>query len=137
MATDPRFTVVMPAYNAAGTIESAVGSVLRQTIKEFELIIVDDGSTDDTLARLERFAGDPRVHVVSQPNRGPGAARNTAIGLARGAIVSMLDSDDLWLPTYLAAMDEALRTEVDSGFAYTDAWVLGDAGRIAARTAMS
>jgi glycosyltransferase involved in cell wall biosynthesis len=137
MATDPRFTVVMPAYNAAGTIESAVASALRQTIQELELIVVDDGSTDDTLARLERFSDDPRVRVVSQQNRGPGAARNTAIGLARGEIVSMLDSDDLWLPTYLSAMDAALRTEPAAGFAYTDAWLLGDEGKIARKTAMS
>ena len=137
MTAEPRFTVVMPAYNAAATIESAVASVLRQTVQRFELIVVDDGSTDDTLSRLERFSGDARVRVVTQPNRGPAAARNTAIAMARGAIVSMLDSDDLWLPTYLAAMDDSIRAEPNVGFAYTDAWLLSDDGRIAARTAMS
>src|SRR4051794_19536973 len=100
----------MPAYNTGDFVGMAIGSVLRQTCGDFELIVVDDGSTDDTAERVRRCA-DARVRLIQQTNRGPAAARNTAIRAACGAYVSMLDSDDLWLPSYLESMGRAFENE--------------------------
>jgi len=97
----------MPAYNAGRTIEAAVKSVLRQTMTNFELIVIDDGSRDDTVDRLSAFRDDPRVKVLHQANAGPSAARNAAIEVASAPVVSVIDSDDLWVPTYLEAMEKA------------------------------
>jgi glycosyltransferase involved in cell wall biosynthesis len=89
-------SVIIPTYNRAKTIERAVNSVLAQTWKKTEVIVVDDGSTDQTDEILKAF-GD-KIHVICQQNRGPGAARNAGIQEAKGEIISFLDSDDEWLP---------------------------------------
>ena len=90
------FTVVLPTYNRAGVVLDAVQSVLAQTYANFELIIVDDRSTDDTQAVLAEVQ-DPRVTVVAnRRSKGPAGARNTGIFLACGAWVCQIDSDDLW-----------------------------------------
>jgi glycosyltransferase involved in cell wall biosynthesis len=136
--TGVRFTVVIPAFNAARTVVSSIRSVLEQTTQDFELIVVDDGSTDGTVARARAFEKDPRVRVFRQPNRGPSAARNTGIVNARGSYVSMLDADDLWLPEYLEVMGGALDAAPEAAFAYTDAWLLEDAtGKVRRKSAMS
>ena len=127
----------MPAFNAARTIGSSIRSVLNQTEQDFEVVVVDDGSTDDTPERAQSFASDPRVRVIAQRNRGPSAARNAGLASARGLYVSMLDADDLWLPEYLEVMGGALDANPDAAFAYTDAWVLDDGtGRIRRTSAM-
>lgn len=132
-----RFTVVIPAFNAARTIGSSIRSVLQQTEQDFEVVVVDDGSTDDTVECARSFATDPRVRVISQPNKGPSAARNAAVAAGQGLYVSMLDADDLWLPEYLEVMGGALDANPDAPFAYTDAWVLDDGtGRIRRASAM-
>jgi GT2 family glycosyltransferase len=134
--SEPTFTVAMPAYNAERTIAASIRSVLAQTRSDHELIVVDDGSTDATVEIASGF-NDPRVRVLRQENQGPGAARNLAITEARGRYVSMLDSDDLWLPTYLETMGAALDADPRAGLAYTDAWVLDDrTRRIRKTTAM-
>lgn len=134
----PTFTIAMPAYNAGRTIAASIRSVLAQTRDDFELIIVDDGSADDTVSQVRRFQPDSRVRLLGQENAGPGAARNLAIETGRGRYVSMLDSDDLWLPTYLETMGRTLDEDPGAGLAYTDAWVLDDAtGRIRRTTAMA
>ncbi len=78
-----RFSVVIAAYEAAGTVGDAVASVLRQSAQDFEVIVIDDGSRDETAAVASQF-DDPRVHVHRQQNAGPSAARNRGIELARG-----------------------------------------------------
>ena len=99
----PLVSVVMPVYNAATTLGASVRSVLAQTHGDWELLVTDDGSTDDSWDALEAFArADERI----KPERGPGrsgtaGARNAAIGRADGDYVAFLDSDDLWLPTKL------------------------------------
>ena len=128
------FTVVLPAHNAARTVAAAVSSVLRQTRQDFELVIVDDGSTDRTVAEVQRVARDPRIRVLRQENRGPGAARNLAIAYAAGRYVSFMDADDLWLPRYLEVMGGCLDSDDEGALAYTDAWVLDDATRRIRRT---
>jgi glycosyltransferase involved in cell wall biosynthesis len=134
----PAFSVVMAAYNAGPTIEASIRSLLAQTFESFELIVIDDGSTDDTAAKTMAFESDGRVTLVRQPNFGLAAARNTGIAVAKGELVSMLDSDDLWLPTYLARMKETLDRESEAAFAYTNAWILDDkTKRIHKTTAMA
>jgi GT2 family glycosyltransferase len=133
---DPLFSVVIPAYNAAATVRSAVASALAQTRPELEVVIVDDGSTDDTgevVARID----DPRVRLHSQPNRGLSAARNAGIRVARGKYIAFLDSDDLWLPSFLELTGRALDAASDPGFAYTDAYAFDSlSGKVRRRTAM-
>ena len=127
---------MVPAFNAATTVVSAVQSVLGQTASDLEVIVVDDGSTDATGECVSRIA-DPRVKLTSQPNKGLPAARNAGIARARGQYVGFLDSDDLWLPRFLELTGRALATISDAGFAYTDAYAFdARSGRVRRRTAM-
>lgn len=99
----PTVSVVMPAYNAAAYLPRAVASVLRQTLADLELLIVDDGSSDGTVETARTWAArDDRVRVLTQRNAGPGPARNTAFRHARGRFFAFLDSDDEWDETFLA-----------------------------------
>jgi glycosyltransferase involved in cell wall biosynthesis len=129
----PVVSVVIPAHNTAPTIEAAIESVLAQTRSDFELIVVDDGSTDDTATRVARYTQDERIRLLSQENRGQASARNAALEAARGTYVSLLDSDDLYLPRYLELMISELERNESAAVAYTDAWVLEDETRRVAR----
>jgi len=100
MVQTPTVSVVIPAFNSAGTIQRALDSVLAQQGAEVEVIIVDDGSTDDTLAAIEPY--QPGVNVLRQANAGPSAARNLALPQCSGEFVAFLDSDDEWLAGRLA-----------------------------------
>ena len=94
-------SVILPVYNRAATLPRCVRSVLAQTRADWELIAVDDGSSDASIAAIEAF-GDARIRVLRhEKNSGPGAARNTAIKAARGEYLALIDSDDEWLPTKL------------------------------------
>lgn len=99
-------SVVIPAYNQAHFLADAMRSVLAQTYTDFELILVDDGSTDDTPAVARQFNGllPNRLHYIRQTNQGLAGARNTGIRSAAGEFVALLDSDDQWLPDYLKKM---------------------------------
>lgn len=104
----------MPVYNAARYLGEAIDSVLAQTFRDFELIAVDDGSTDGSGEILGRYARqDARVRVVSQPNRGVGAATNEAISHCRGEFIARMDSDDVCLPRRLEAQVGFLRGHPD------------------------
>lgn len=96
-----KVSVVIPTYNRAHVVLDAIGSVLVQTIDDLEVIVVDDGSTDDTGAQV-RSVSDPRVRYLPRPHAGVSATRNAGIAVARGTLISFLDSDDLWLPDKLA-----------------------------------
>jgi glycosyltransferase involved in cell wall biosynthesis len=128
----------MAAYNSALTIGQAIESVRRQTRSDWELIVVDDGSRDGTADVPETFA-DPRVRVVrTAGNRGPAAARNRGITLARAPLICTLDSDDLWLPHYLETMGRTLDSNPTATVACTDAWVLDQTtGRVRKKSAMA
>ena len=101
----PLVSVIMPAYNRETVIADAIESVMQQRYAGFELIIVDDGSTDATAAVASRYTADPRVRIERSPERrGVSAARNRGLALARGELIAYLDSDNTWRPDYLAAM---------------------------------
>ena len=104
----------MPVRNGAGFLDRSIGSVLRQTFTDWELLAVDDGSTDDSYARLERFAAaDARIRCIQLPeNRGVAAARNRALREARGELIAYLDMDDEYYPDYLEAA-QAHRRDAD------------------------
>lgn len=93
---DVKISVIIPTYNRAKLVRRAVYSVLNQTYKNLELIVVDDGSTDDTLSFL-RSIDDSRLKVISQPNMGVSAARNRGIYESSGRLIALLDSDDEWM----------------------------------------
>jgi glycosyltransferase involved in cell wall biosynthesis len=103
----PHFSVIIPVYNRAQVLESAIRSVLAQTEQDFEIVVVDDGSHDDPKGVIEKI-GDTRIRFHSQANGGGGAARNAGIDLARGRYVALLDSDDHFLPGHLATMRRLL-----------------------------
>ncbi len=93
----PLISAIMPAYNEAAYIGEAISSIQQQTVDDWELVIVDDGSTDDTAAIVQQF-DDPRIRYIYQENQGRGAARNTALAAARGAYIAITDADDIHLP---------------------------------------
>jgi glycosyltransferase involved in cell wall biosynthesis len=100
--TMPRVSVILPVYNRAAVVPRCIRSVLAQSFTDFELIAVDDASTDNSVAVVETFT-DPRLRLLRHgENAGPSAARNTAIAAARGEIIALIDSDDEWLPEKLA-----------------------------------
>jgi glycosyltransferase involved in cell wall biosynthesis len=98
-APAPLVSVIIPTYNRGHCLARAIDSVLAQSFSGYELIVVDDGSTDDTAELLQSF-GD-RLRSIHQENRGVSAARNTGIRFARGEFIALLDSDDCWLPAKL------------------------------------
>ena len=104
-------SVIIPAYNAAGTLLRAVESVLNQTFQDLDLFIVDDASTDDTAASLA-YLNEPRIRLLSHAERkGPAAARNTGLAAADGDFVAFLDSDDEWLPQKLERQLHFMRSQ--------------------------
>ncbi|MGC4030691.1 MAG: glycosyltransferase family 2 protein [Tepidisphaeraceae bacterium] len=103
----PRVSVVIPTYNAPVLLLETLGTVLAQTFADFEVVIINDGSTDDTAEQLKAVT-DPRVRVITQPNGGIGAARNRGIDESRGEFIALLDHDDLWLPEKLQAQVDFL-----------------------------
>ena len=96
----PTVSVIMPTYNAGARIGVAIGSVLTQTHPDIELIVIDDGSTDDTVSIARGFG--ERLTILQQANAGPNAARNTGLRHASGDVIALCDSDDVLLPNYLA-----------------------------------
>ena len=90
-------SIIIPTYNAGQYIKEALASVLAQSFQDFEVIIIDDGSTDDTAQKVKTLC-DPRILYVYKENQGPAAARNYGLNLVRGEYIAFLDVDDLWEP---------------------------------------
>lgn len=115
----PVVSIVMPCFNAAVHLHTSIGSVRAQTFSNWELIAIDDGSTDESPALLDAFATEePRVRVVRQANRGVSAARNAGIHIARGEFIAFLDADDTWAPRFLNTLLAALRSRPECVLAY-------------------
>ena len=113
MSEEPEVSVITPAYNAARYIGEAMASVQAQTLTNWEMVVADDGSSDETAA-IVAAAGrrDPRIRLVRRDrNAGSGPARNAALAVARGRFIAFLDSDDLWLPDKLEHQVGFMKTE--------------------------
>lgn len=124
----PLVTVVIPLYNAAATVAASLESVLGQTYSHLEIIVVDDGSTDDGVEICRRYA-DPRLRIVHQANRGLAGARNTGIRHSHGAILAFLDSDDLWRPQKIARHVDHLQRHRDVGVSFSRSALIDQEGR--------
>lgn len=112
-----KVSVIIPCYNHAGGLPAAIQSVRAQGWPGVEIIVVDDGSTDETQKLLHELRGSD-LRCLRQQNQGPAAARNTGIRAARGDWIAFLDADDYWLPGKLAAQFELLARHPDAGFSY-------------------
>jgi glycosyltransferase involved in cell wall biosynthesis len=126
----PAVSVIIPACNAAGHIGETLRSVREQTLRDFEVVIVDDGSTDGTAAVARQFADGLDLTILTQQNSGPAAARNRAIRHSRGRYCAFVDSDDLMLPDRLAAQVELLDADPDLGLVHTDLMTFDESGII-------
>jgi glycosyltransferase involved in cell wall biosynthesis len=128
-----RCSVIVPLYNKAATVVRALQSIQSQTFTDFEVIIVDDGSTDASAEQAEAFLknADGRFRMLRQSNRGPGAARNRGIAEARGQFVAFLDADDEWLPHFLERATDRL---LESGTAAISMAWFDEPGHTSSRT---
>lgn len=115
---NPIVSVVIPTFNRGWILQAAVDSVLAQTFRDFELIVVDDGSTDDTAEILMSYG--PALRVVRQGNAGVSAARNAGIRSAKGALIAFLDSDDRWLPDKLGCQVDFFNARPDAVICQTE-----------------
>jgi len=106
--TSPLFSCIVPVYNRAHTIQRAVESILRQTYQDFEIIIVDDGSTDKLQSALKTYESNSKIKIIKQNNHGVSHARNRGEEISRGRYLAFLDSDDEWLPHKLETQKELL-----------------------------
>lgn len=124
----PLVSVVMPLYNSAATVEASLESVLAQTYRQLEILVVDDGSTDTGVALCRQY-DDPRITILSQKNRGLAGARNTGIRAASGTILAFLDSDDLWLPEKIERHVQHFLQNPAVGVSYSRSGFIDNAGK--------
>ncbi len=124
----PTISVIIPAYNATRTILETLHSVQQQTILDFEIIVINDGSTDDLLAQL-KSVNDPRLTVFSYENGGLSVARNRGLTHATGEFIAFLDADDLWTPDKLELQLAALQTHPEAGVAYSWTYYMDNLGQ--------
>ena len=132
-------SVIVPAFNAAVTVEQTLESIRAQTHANLQILVVDDGSCDGTADVVRRLAADPRVQLIRQPNAGVAAARNRGLEAAQGDLVALCDADDLWSPTKLEQQLQALDAQAGSpalcycGFVTIDAHGRRAGGPVVAR----
>lgn len=124
----PLVSVIIPVYNGSGYLLEAIDSVLSQTYRYYEIMVVDDGSTDDTAALLQPYLrqNSEQIRYVYQANQGVGAARNHGIRQARGSWIAFLDQDDVWLPEKLALQTNQAQLKPQSGIIHSG-WQIIDA----------
>ncbi|MCL2659506.1 MAG: glycosyltransferase family 2 protein [Acidobacteriaceae bacterium] len=121
-----RVSVIIPAYNAAPFIKETLDSVFAQTYKNFEVIVVNDGSPDTPALEKILAAYCSRIVYIQQENRGPSAARNTGLKAAASDLVAFLDADDIWLPNYLEVQTKFLHDHPEYDLVYCNAKFFGD-----------
>jgi len=114
----PNVSVVIPTYNRSNLVREAIESVLRQSYTDVEVLVVDDGSTDDTHSIVQQIP-DSRIKYYYKENGGPSSARNLGLFKSKGLYISFMDSDDLWPPKYLETMTDQLEANKDFGAAYS------------------
>lgn len=127
--TTPAISVVMPVYNVEAYIAAAIRSVLEQSFADFELIIVDDGGTDRSIAIAQSF-DDPRIRIIHQANRGLAGARNTGIFHSRAPLIALLDSDDLYHKDKLMMHQVHMRASPDIGVSYAGSRMIDADGEV-------
>lgn len=120
MANDNLVSIIIPSYNAAKYIKEAVDSALAQTYKNLEIVVVDDGSTDDTKTVLESYVASGRIRYIYQGNKGLAGARNTGIRAAKGDYIAFLDADDLFLPDKVAEQIRVFEENPEYRICYSD-----------------
>src|SRR5690606_11857402 len=103
------FSIVIPLYNKEQSVTNTLQSVLNQTYTEFEVVIVNDGSTDNSVEKVEAF-NDPRIRLIHQANAGVSAARNKGIEEAKFEWIAFLDADDLWMENHLSTLRNMIET---------------------------
>ncbi|WP_342077565.1 glycosyltransferase family 2 protein [Yoonia sp. SS1-5] len=123
-------SIIVPAFNVSATLADTLTALFAQTYDHFEIIVVDDGSSDDSVAIARSFASDPRLRIIRQPNRGLAGARNSGIAVAQGAYIGFCDADDLWEPSKLAAHVDHLDQQPDVGVSYAGSSLMHDDGRL-------
>ncbi len=123
---EPRVAVIVAAYNEQEYIQSCITSALDQTYSNLEIIVVNDGSTDNTLAMLQPFKN--RITIVNKPNSGPGLSRDVGIDATNAEYIAILDADDLWLPEKIAAQMQIMRTCHDVIFVGSSPWRINPEG---------
>ncbi len=123
-----KVSVIIPTYNREELLCETINSVLAQTFTDFEIIVIDDGSTDNTEQRVSQF-GD-RIRYLKQENRGVNAARNRAMSLSKGEYIALLDDDDLWKPNKLALQVDILDRFQDLAYVYSNFSIYKSSDRI-------
>lgn len=129
MSSKPRVSVITPTFNRANYLPIAIRSVLAQSYQNFELIVVDDGSTDETPTLMKEFLGDPRIRYFQQDNQGQSVARNRGIAEADGEFICFLDSDNAWVDSKLALALDAFEANPQVDIVYGDYMVIDAEGR--------
>lgn len=122
-------SIVIPLYNKEDTIERAINSVLAQSVSEWELIVVDDGSTDNGPKLVKQF-DDPRIRLATQTNAGVSSARNHGASLAKADVIAFLDSDDYWAPEHLESVKRLVRQYPKASIYATAYFMVGEEGAV-------
>lgn len=126
----PVASIIVPAYNVEKTLPETIAALLRQTLADFEIIIVNDGSSDGTAQLADSYQSDRRVRVIHQRNRGLAGARNTGVAAAEGQFIGFCDADDLWEPEKLVTHVIHLRRNPKVGVSYSGSALIDDAGAL-------
>ena len=126
---EPTISVIVPTYNRANMLSGCIDAILNQTMDDFEIVVVDDGSTDETKKIIKRYK-DPRVVYFEKKNGGQASARNLGIKKSRGKYISLCDDDDRFYPDHLMTLSQFLDSHNDIGLVYSDAvWIYKDGSR--------
>ena len=120
------FSVVIPSFNSAHTIERALKSVFNQTFTNFEIIIVDDGSTDNSIEIINKLTNDIRLKIIKQKNQGISVARNTGVRNAQYEYIAFLDGDDEWESKYLETIHKAIKLHPNCGMVCCAGYIKND-----------
>ncbi|OGB90881.1 hypothetical protein A2625_07570 [candidate division WOR-1 bacterium RIFCSPHIGHO2_01_FULL_53_15] len=124
----PKVSVILPAFNSAGLIKDTIETVINQTLSDFELIIVDDGSTDDTFTTAHSIK-DPRIKYLQKNIGGPASARNLGLKVARGEYIAYCDGDDRFDKDHLMILADYLDKHVDIDLVYSKGIIVGEEGK--------
>ena len=109
------FSIIIPVYNGEKFIEDAVNSVFEQTYNDWEMVIVNDGSKDNTAEVLKKYESDSRIRIIHKENGGVSSARNLAISESKGSHIVFLDADDVWHNNHLEIMNKLINQYPDAG----------------------